>query len=230
MPKAEFASDRSWGALVKERPILFSAPMVRALLAGSKTQTRRALRHPTANSNVPGKHAPIAPYRNPHGGWNFVLAATGHGTGDPFPCPYGAPGDQLWVRETFIHEPADYCWEASVSIPSRPACTVYRADVQGDSAGAGWKPSIHMPRNLSRIRLEIADVRVERLQDISEADAIAEGLQRSGDGHAWNVEDEMHRASDPRDSYFSLWEAINGAGSVAANPWVWVVAFKRLGD
>jgi hypothetical protein len=198
---------------MKERPILFSAPMVRAILAGAKTQTRRVVKPQPIND--PAKHHPIAPYHNGRGGWNWVLAATGHGLGSPFPCPYGQPGDRLWVREAFMHEPADYCWEASVSIPSRPAVTVYRADCEGDSRGAGWKPSIHMPRGLSRITLEITEVRVERLQDIGAADVWAEGIAHSPD-------------VDPVHEFQALWESINGAESWEANPFVWCVGFKRL--
>ena len=196
-----------------ERPIPFNAPMVRAVLAGTKAQTRRVVKRQPRND--PAKHHPIEPYNNGRGGWNWVLAATGHGTGDPFRCPYGQPGDRLWVREAFIHEPADYCWEASVSIPCRPATTVYRADHLGDTRGAGWSPSIHMPRALSRITLEVTGVRVERLQGISTADCWAEGIASSPD-------------VDPVHEYRDLWESINGPGSWDANPWVWVVEFQRI--
>lgn len=190
---------------VKERPILFSAPMVRAILAGQKTQTRRV----------------VKARKDPDSGCQM---SPGEIAGDEHQerlCPYGQPGDRLWVRETFIHEPADYCWEASVSIPCRPANTVYRADVEGDSSGAGWAPSIHMPRSLSRITLEVTGIRVERLQDISVADAIAEGV----------VECNQHlRGLEPcmewRYAYEDLWGQINGQGSWDANPWVWVVSFN----
>ena len=180
---------------MKERPILFSSPMVRAILDGRKTQTRRVV-----------KSTPV-PWNHDHTAWDMSR------------CPYGQPDDRLWVREAFMHEPADYCWEASVSIPSRPKVTVYRADSDPNSEakGVGWKPSIHMPRVYSRILLEIVAVRVERLNDISVSDAIAEGYDGS--------------LSDPVDPsiqwYSQLWESINGAGSWAENPWVWVVEFKR---
>ena len=150
---------------MRERPILFSAPMIRALLAGTKTQTRRVVKPP--HENPLGRWEAI-PLGGPNGGrtWDgktipFQNAISHSRTGEVHCCPYGAPGDRLWVRETFIHEPADYCWEASVSIPCRPATTVYRADHDGDTRGAGWKPSIHMPRSLSRITLEITAVRAE---------------------------------------------------------------------
>lgn len=211
-------------ATVRERPILFSGAMVRALLAGTKTQTRRALRvQPDAHhwEFLPGyelKRSKIVTIndrcavkfshsipQNPQ--WDTAL--------DWLLCPYGQPGDRLWVREAFMHEPADYCWEASVSIPCRPANTVYRADFPGSQPGEGWKPSIHMPRKLSRIDLEVTDVRVERLQDISTADCWAEGIPSSPD-------------VNPRHEYQDLWESINGPGSWDTNPWLWVVEFKRI--
>lgn len=207
---------------MKERPILFSAPMVRSLLDGSKTQTRRVLRDQEPvdlGAFTNGSHWSRRPVHSQGELIGHRLVAV--------TCPYGIPGDRLYVREAFIHEPADYCWEASVSVPSRPAHTVYRADVQGDSTGAGWKPSIHMPRNLSRITLEVTDVRVERLQDISESDALAEGIAHLPNGSGFGLPDGSHfHAADPRISYFSLWEAINGRESVEANPWLWCVAFK----
>ena len=135
-----------------------------------------------------------------------------------------------------MHEPADYCWEASVSIPVRPAVTIYRADCDpaGDQKNVGWKPSIHMPRNLSRILLEIVSIRVERLQDISEADAQAEGVERVVAGVGWrrycdpdSEEVGVPPCGDARRSFRSLWKFINGDESWSANPWVWVVEFKR---
>lgn len=194
---------------MKERPILFSAPMVRAILAGTKTQTRRVV-----------KPQPIM--RDGEPVWpNDVARPRGRGFED---CPYGNPGDRLWVRETFMHEPADYCWEASVSIPCRPACTIYRADHEGDSRGAGWIPSIHMPRSLSRITLEIKDVRVERLNDISDDDCVAEGCDDTRDLKI--APGRIFFADGPKGAYRALWESINGPGSWDANPWVWVIQFE----
>ena len=202
---------------MKERPILFSAPMVRAILNGTKTQTRRA---------VKGRHIDAAP---PACFFQWLRER----------CTYGQPGDRLWVREAFMHEPADYCWEASVSIPCRPAETVYRADHDGDTRGAGWKPSIHMPRALSRITLEITGVRVERLQDISDTDCIAEGIERPEDMSKeaveamdiWPIGAErecFNALNQPVHQYRRLWERINGPVSWAANPWVWVIEFRRV--
>lgn len=206
---------------MKERPILFSAPMIRALLSGAKTQTRRVVKDCLGvNNGVPFTSVSVGP------------ATSGIAE---IACPYGKSGDHLWVREAFMHEPADYCWEASVSIPCRPAVTIYRADCEGGTDGAGWKPSIHMPRSLSRITLEVTGVRLERLGDISEADAIAEGIgsiRVSENDSRWlNYCDPESKAAafgDPRHSFWSLWESINGRESRDANPFVWVVEFKRM--
>lgn len=209
----------------KERPILFSGAMVRAILDGRKTQTRRVLK-----VQPPADTFRMDTYHHPDGQhyfWAWKEAFSGcelHTGWEPICCPYGQPGDRLWVREAFMHEPADYCWEASVSIPVRPATTIYRADSDpcGEAKGCGWKPSIHMPRSLSRITLEITGVRVERLNDCSEEDARAEGVgPLRSDGR-------MQNGAPASDGYADLWERINGAGSWAANPWVWVVEFKRL--
>lgn len=202
---------------MKERPILFSAPMVRALLAGTKTQTRRVVK-----PQPPADWDRNCWYRAPVWGWtrNEVPSAEWH----KVRCPYGQPGDRLWVREAFMHEPADYCWEASVSIPCRPAETVYRADHDGDTRGAGWKPSIHMPRALSRITLEVTAVRVDRLQDISDAHAVAEGVSPRQPAAASGI----YITGQYRLGFRDLWESINGPGSWDANPWVWVVEFQRV--
>ena len=213
---------------MKERPILFSAPMVRAILADTKTQTRRAVKpQPPAFGENGGPLLRVVETTLPHG--NGFDAQ--HAQDNPRYigcCPYGQPGDRLWVREAFMHEPADYCWEASVSIPCRPAYTAYRADVDGDSRGAGWKPSIHMPRKLSRINLEITAVRVERLQDISEADAMAEGVTAGdGDFSGCYVCGPAMSGTTAKECYGRLWESINGRESWDANPWVWVIEFKQ---
>lgn len=192
---------------MKERPILFSSPMVRAILAGTKTQTRRV----------------VKPRRHPYGHMMSPDEVVGEVIGETCSVrsPHGVPGDRLWVREAFMHEPADYCWEASVSIPCRPSVTIYRADIDGDARGAGWTSPIHMPRNLSRLDLEITSVRVEKLNDISEADAIAEGVTLPE--RTCTMYDGIWR-----DGYRQLWESINGPGSWDRNPWVWVIEFKRL--
>lgn len=205
---------------MKERPILFSAPMVRAILDGSKTQTRRVVK---PQPIYDGKFA---------GGWK-VVGKNGHEAATCGPlvselCPYGQPGDRLWVRET---------WAAPHSEDGRPPraiqCDQLRIHYLASEGRGGlvWRPSIHMPRWASRITLEITGVRVERLQEISEADAIAEGIERSYDQWRDYRTDQAVNypsAATPIDSYRTLWEEINGQGSWDANPWVWVVEFKRL--
>lgn len=199
---------------MRERPILFSAPMVRAILAGAKTQTRR----------------PVKPRKDRAIGCELACheLAGEVNAGDYMNAPW-APGDRLWVRETFCDD-----WHMDRGVIE------YRADGELDSdmfdAGCTWRPSIHMPRWASRITLEVTDVRVERLQDISEKDAQAEGIERTEDFFGcpcWRVYGEPDGADvvapdDPIGSYRSLWESINGPGSWEANPWVWVVSFRRL--
>lgn len=213
---------------MSEHPILFSAPMVRAILDGKKSQTRRVakkmVRHPDlGNLYTPGALAM-------EGEPQHVIERA---------CPYGRPGDRLWVRETwqgplFDGEHGD----VDRRTIEKPEHCVYKADGvpapefidADDNLQCCWRPSIHMPRWASRITLEITSVRVERLQDISEADAIAEGIESRADGWAWYTGQD-HKTSyttQPITSYRSLWDSINGAESWAANPWVWVVEFKRV--
>lgn len=185
---------------MKERPILFSAPMVRALLNGAKTQTRRIASHPLFR--------PLTFIVDCGDGW------WGDEEGDAqVRCPYGQPGDRLWVRETFFDTRP---FGDAPLFSCRTTQFAFRAS--GEFIGCHqWKPSIHMPRVASRILLEIVSVSIERLQDISEADAIAEGV--GGDvtvTPCFAVE-----------RYRALWESINGPGSWDANPWVWVVEFNQ---
>ena len=201
--------------MLKERPILFNVDMVRALLDGRKTQTRRIVK-PTKDRN--GSGCQLAPCE---------IAGEVNG-GDYSLCPYGRPGDQLWVREAFE---VGLCTESTLA---------YRATHKPSDLDEGWyepikwRPSIHMPRWASRITLEIVSVRVERLQDISEADALAEGIEPP-EGETYRdyaVKPEDNEGHDyylcPQDSFISLWEKINGLESCKANPWVWVVEFKCL--
>lgn len=178
----------------KDRPILFSAPMVRAILAGTKTQTRRVAK----------------PQRKTGLGDLDALAQHQYGL-----CPYGKPGDRLWVRETF-RGPLD---DGSFG---------YRATHDGPFTWHSytWKPSIHMPRAASRITLEITDVRVERLQDISEEDAIAEGIELLNGRYTFNG--GLHESRTAVESYQALWEQLNGSESWWANPFVWVISFRRI--
>jgi len=208
---------------MRERPILFSAPMVRAILAGQKTQTRRAVKWRGVDAGLNLQFSGLRAIRDRAGLWALESdTRTSRETRcDLTPCPYGQPGDRLWVREAFAEE-YDYC-----DHPEMPGAPTehfhfgwhYRADGQpnrDDLEGflSAWKPSIHMPRAVSRITLEITGVRVERLHAISEADSRAEGAVQHPDG--------------PWHAFRSLWTLVNGAESWDANPWVWVVEFKRL--
>jgi hypothetical protein len=224
-----------------ERPILFSAPMVRALLDDSKTQTRRVCKPAEAAGlsfvvEVPDPQERGQVYNGPHFG--------DEEGGVQFACPYGGVDDRLWVRETYF---AWGRWETRYSakkgrdewhfVDMTLECGkvyLYAAEGPWSQPLGGkrdggvtpkwWKrPAIFMPRAASRIDLANTGVRVERLQDISAADAIAEGCApvRPDD------EDARHHYT-PRWAYEVLWEQINGAGSWAANPWVWAVEFRRI--
>jgi hypothetical protein len=221
---------------MKDRPILFNGLMARALLDGRKTQTRRIVKLPHAN---PLGKWEVVPWGGPNGGATReghtvpFQNAIGHSrTGEIFCCPYGQPGDRLWVRETFVQGyPSDddgRLLQYDDDGKEFPINTWYRATDPGlawvDDDGftsdvkVPWKPSIHMPRAVSRITLEIVSVRVERLQDISDADALAEGVDRTNTSIPGYAKERYHQ----------LWESINGDGSWEANPWVWVVEFKRI--
>lgn len=232
---------------VKERPILFSGPMVRAILEGRKTQTRRVVK-PLKTSGLIHWNPVIL---NGSGGWSDE-----HGS--LIKCPYGKPGDRLYVRETFY---AFGRWETKFSkskgrdewhfIDFAPAFGPYRymdtppeSVCQGKSKNTGWwkRPSLFMPRAASRIVLEITDIRVERLQDISEQDAIAEGLAsvtKDGklykygipdiDGYPGGVGWEWQYWKTLASSAFmTLWHSINGPESWNQNPFAWVVEFKKI--
>lgn len=214
---------------MKERPILFQGAMVRALLDGTKTQTRRIVKGLTSKMWIE---------ESDKGGFNVCYdgePCCGTGVWEvpehsyPITCPYGKPGDRLWVRESHWYFKDEYDHETGYFPPPlRLDDFEYRAD--GESDRHGWYPSIHMPRIGSRITLEITGVRVEQLQDISESGAIAEGIERDvqpGDSSPlWRNYQTGGTTISPVYSYETLWESINGAGSWALNPWVWVVEFK----
>ena len=216
---------------VKERPILFSSPMVRAILAGAKTQTRRVVKQ------LQGMDPADVRLARTQGGypdgvrpvWECDFCEP-----DIFstPCPYGQPGDRLWVRETWQSVPfgphRDWpgCPDLRPQKPSewnRTAVVIWRAD--GEMPGPEiWSPSIHMPRWASRITLEITGVRVERLNDISEQDAAEEGV---GPGYVPNSLGST-TCVGYRPMFAKVWRDINGPDSWDANPWVWVIEFKRI--
>lgn len=217
---------------IKERPMLFSAPMVRALLDGSKTQTRRIMKPQPQPAPEPGKHWwPSNPHQSMLRVEDEMQKWTGL-AGDC--CPYGDHGDRLWVRET--HRPifGQTCGLIGVDYQADPREKWERlGDAPDCLIKSKWTPSIHMRREYSRILLEVVSVRVERLQDISEADAKAEGIEpHEVRQFAIYGMSAAERAAVYRDAavgpYRGLWQQINGADSWDANPWVWVVEFKRL--
>jgi hypothetical protein len=191
-----------------ERPILFSAPMVRAIFDGRKTQTRRIVK--LAGRTVDSRSD----------GTLYVARATRSPQETSFtvPCPYGAPGDRLWVRETFSMMNRERTLATTELYDQQPTDleVVFRADE--DHGHKAWHPSIFMPRWASRITLEVTGVRVERLHSITDDDARAEGCL----GYPGAVD------ATPREEFEELWKHINGLESWRANPFVWVVSFKRL--
>lgn len=206
--------------------------MVAALLAGTKTQTRRAVKL-RAEVDEDGADASDFVQRG------VVRRPALYGS-HAVPCPYGSPGDRLWVRETSIISPKR--WTADWALFSKEC---RRSDDDNDmrvvqylatspdreaADGYGLKatPSIFMPRWASRITLDVTGVRVERLNAITEADAIAEGIERSPGGPWRSYDREGGCCYLAAESYGSLWESINGPGSWAANPWVWVIEFRRV--
>ena len=206
---------------MKERPILYSGPMVRPVLAGTKTQTRRPAYVLTKTFNRARFDRRFPPtYGN--GCWPDVPVGHGWTLSQWYDVKVG---DRLWVRETWAPEQYDAKAMTFAEVEASVRKPAYAADFPGKPA-LKWRPSIHMPRWASRITLEVTAVRVERLQDISEADALAEGIVATHGGYGLPDGSHFH-ASDPRVSYWSLWDAINGAGSVERNPWVFAISFKH---
>lgn len=218
---------------MKERPILFSGPMVRAILDGRKTQTRRILHIPPGwdLGTAERESCRLGMITSPHPKKNrfgaFVHKEIHPGSGkcqhDIVPCKYGKPGDRLWVRESLVLWPGSMDYKADgVPVPINTSSHQQWSWFQNYKNASC--PSIHMPRWASRIALEICDVRVERLNAIREEDAKAEGAT------------PIHEPNEMRWQHYSpygvgftqLWESINGPGSWDANPWVWVVEFRRL--
>lgn len=185
--------------MTKERPILFSGAMVRAILDGRKTQTRRVAKQFAGRDDL---DALLRRFPRQEG------------------CPYGNRGDRLWVRETWA-QPAALDPGPTVYRADYPACVPAGFENVPPAEAITWKPSIHMPRAACRLVLEVTGARVERLQAITEADATAEGVEPilvPPDG-----------GSCPYyEGFRALWGRINGAGSWDQNPWVWVVEFRRI--
>lgn len=217
-----------------ERGMIFNGEMVRAILDGRKTQTRRPIKWKQTRFTEIGE-------REDGSKWPWSEDAE-HACDFWHPCPFGAVGDRIWVRETFQGPLFDYdLMDSYCKDPTpfeKPEFCVYKADGvpapefydADDELHCCWRPSIHMPRWASRILLEITDVRVERLNAISEEDARAEGII---DGGCLNCgEPEPCGCANPEpdatDAFAYLWQSIYGQESWNANPWVWVISFERI--
>lgn len=258
---------------MKERPILFSAPMIRAILEDRKTVTRRIIEKPTRFGMLSDLSAVVNILPAGAAEW-WNLKAT-DGIVGAVKCPYGQPGDRLWVRENWIYNGSVFhtgggkpeSYESVIQYPAdgekrtvlRPGANLLSPPNQRkqrpDESNKEFnkylirffqvvRPSIHMPRWASRITLEVTGIKVERLQDITEDQAKAEGLtaltkdgalikygipDRDGlpgtdnDGWPW-----QEWNTSPREAFKKLWESINGPGSWELNPWIWVISFKRV--
>lgn len=244
----------------KERPILFSAPMVKSILEGRKTQTRRVVKCPDDTIDIQYVEESETFPKGLYSGWVINCSAP---LRLPIKCPYGEIGDRLWVRETWqgyrqVNIEYDE-WEEMESPKDRHDdfySPVYKADKK--NFPEKWLPSIHMPRAYSRILLEIIDIRIERLQDICEGDALEEGIEwtKTGDHFEGDVmyhcknymaegkvvyaasenedldEDllDTEVAIDPESSFKSLWQSINKKPGTTweENPFVWVIEFERI--
>lgn len=226
---------------ITERGMIFNGEMVRALLDGRKTQTRRIVKGTDSavkfckEWNINGEEVFVVLGEKDHTGMNPVLGAIS--------CPFGAVGNRIWVRETFQgplfnYEQMDEYLEDSSKFEKPEFCQYaadggHRPEYQDadDNLRHGWRPSIHMPRWASRILLEITDVRVERLNAINEHDAQAEGVAKLRGGFWKHYQPgwTQHQLS-ARGSFVTLWKSIYGDESWNSNPWVWVIKFNRIED
>lgn len=189
--------------------MIFNGEMVRAILDGRKTQTRRPLKWKQTRFTEIGE-------REDGSRWPWSEDAE-HACDFWHPCPFGHVGDRIWVRETFSPVP-DH------EEPAGCSAILYAAD--GNGPYGKWVPSIHMPRWASRLTLEITSVRVERLNSISQEDAQAEGMELTGSRPTYSDPDSGGEVWTPYDNFAQLWESIYGEESWQANPWVWVIEFK----
>ncbi|XWJ90335.1 hypothetical protein ACRARH_26190 [Phytobacter ursingii] len=236
---------------MKERGMIFNAEMVRAILDGRKTQTRRIMKVQPSKDFSPMNMALETDYKahwytpgivdkegylQPAKHDVFGVASEDEG----YTCPFGAVGDRIWVRETFqgplVSEELLEEYRAYPEKFETPHYCEYAADGGAkpeycdldDNLRHGWRPSIHMPRWASRITLEITGVRVERLNDISQEDAQAEGMELTGWRPTYSDPDSGGEVWTPYDNFAQLWESIYGEESWQANPWVWVIEFRRV--
>ena len=203
----------------KERPILFSGPMVRAILEGRKTQTRRIVSpQPDVMYEYPNQPE-LLEFLHPQTSGTYGRESFARNC-----CKFGLAGDRLWIREAWariiVGNQIDYLYRAD-----------HHKGLEKRDGDQKWNPSIHMPRVACRIMLEITGVRVERLNDINEQDAKSEGIEPVR--NIWKLYGDRQLGTadatgQPRKSFMSLWESINAPGSWAANPWVWVVEFQRI--
>lgn len=229
---------------MKQHPILFSTPMVQALLEGNKTMTRRIVKpQPDDDGLWDDTNFPRS-LQSTMKGWN---GSTESGQSREWKCPYGQIGDILWVREKFrkyhVTYPdsdkldtswsvVDYATGPNDMIPMQDGDGFSVFNKDGSERCIPWKPGIHMLKEDCRIFLEITGIRVDRLQDITETDAIAEGIEKGMTSNwldGWrHYLKEDHFGPSPVHSFQTLWQSINGLESWDENPWVWVVEFKRI--
>ena len=219
-----------------EHPILFTGPMVRAILEGRKTQTRRVVKPQPSEDWEPSSYGEVHNLVNGHPDPDKVIGwgpSNEDGT-EAYACPYGKPGDRLWVRETwrplydgesgYIDYKAGGTLEANDEATHKRIICQRRARRNSMEVDNGYRPSIHMPRWASRLNLLIKSLRVERVQDISEGDIEAEGVDPQWDLVRWGAQ------ARPRFRFKHLWDSINGKRpgcTWADNPWVWVIGFER---
>jgi hypothetical protein len=209
----------------KERPIPFSGAMIRAILTGTKTQTRQIVNPQPAHScrwEMNGNGDKALHLATSPGGQTLFVPWKATLADHRLPCPYGTPGDRLWVRETWALENLGEGADRLVYMADRqatwlePGATPYY--LPSDYEPARWRPSIYMPRSFSRITLEVTETRIERVWDITEADARAEGIQADPN----DFPERTHRVG-----FSWQWDQNNGKRAPwSANPWVWVVKFK----
>ncbi len=217
----------------RERPIIFSGAMILKTREGKKNQTRRVVKA------QPG--VGVRPYQTPDGLWNWVMIASGVGVAVQFRCPYGVVGDRLWARETWCSAyagsssgtlfAADWAYVPSKRTHEKGPhfCADYDDAIQRGLVR--WRPSIYLPRWASRDTFEITNVRLERLQDITEEDAKAEGVTTAPQPGKLNGEPATLHPITHRQAFLWLWDTINGKRPGCAwadNPWVWVISYRRL--